>query len=102
MEKKEKSSKSDEVIEGKVEEPEKSEEVEVKKPVIDIAGWKEKTGIGKKIKTGETFASDLKIEKITDGQDANREGRHSQLTSILFNWYFVFLFFQKKGFLNQL
>ena len=63
MEKNEKNNETEEIIEGKIEEPEKSEEVEVKKPVVDITGWKAKTGIGKKIKKGEIKNIDEIIDK---------------------------------------
>jgi len=63
MKKNEKSNESEEVVEGKIEEPEKSEKIEAKKPLIDVSGWKEKTGIGKKIKKGEIKNIDEIIDK---------------------------------------
>lgn len=43
----------EEVIKGEIEDIEKSKTVKVEKPVADTSGWKAKTSIGQKVKSGE-------------------------------------------------
>lgn len=53
MEEKEGIKEKEEVIDGEIEDPEKSKKVELEKPVVNMPEWKAKTEIGQKVKNNE-------------------------------------------------